>query len=284
MSLLPKNCDSIQPLSKEEQSKIAREYFVTKNKKLREKLILTNLLLVHSIAKKFKVPISKREDLIQEGGLGLILGTDKFDPNRNTSFSTYVSWWIEGYMFRFLIKSKYIFKIGTNAAQRKLFFNLSKLKTALAKADKSSDTDELAEILKVKPSDITEMEMLETNSPPIHLDSIYSKKRNGGGGELTYHEVIDNGDELADIDFENKNKYIRLKGLLEKFSDSLNDKYKTVFEYRFLREKPETFEHIRDRLESAGQKRVTKQRVQQMDAKLRKRLKKHLANNEMSVV
>ena len=148
-------------LSKDDEINFIKDWQLSKNQKSLNKIVSAHLRLVISIANKFRnygLPIN---ELVQEGNVGLMQAVDKFDLDRDVSFSTYSSWWIKAAMQTFILKNWSIVRIGTTAAQKSLFF---KLKTIMSKIEKDNDSSfndyhqqKLAEDIGVKFKDIEDM-------------------------------------------------------------------------------------------------------------------------------
>lgn len=145
----------------DEEYKIAQEYQRTKNKKLAYKLITSHLRLVIKLASTYKGYGLPMQELISEGNLGLLYAVDKFEPEKGFRFSTYALWWIKAYIQKYILNSWSLVKIGTTAAQKKLFFNLRKIKSRLNLIDGRDLNDEtlnhIADRLSVSVQDVKDM-------------------------------------------------------------------------------------------------------------------------------
>ncbi|MCX6127748.1 MAG: sigma-70 family RNA polymerase sigma factor, partial [Proteobacteria bacterium] len=111
-------------LSQEEESDIARKHFEEGDIAAAHRLVTSNLRLVVKIANDFRQAQTNLLDLIQEGNYGLMQAVKKFNPYKGVKLSSYAAWWIRAYILKFIMDNKSQVKIGTTAAQRKLFFNL----------------------------------------------------------------------------------------------------------------------------------------------------------------
>ena len=148
-------------LDLDEEYEMAKKYQQNHDKKLAYKLITSHLRLVIKIAASYKGYGLPMSELISEGNLGLIYAVDKFEPEKGFRFSTYALWWIKAYIQKYILNSWSLVKIGTTAAQKKLFFNLHKIKNNLNlidDADLSDDTlQHIASSLAVSVQDVKDM-------------------------------------------------------------------------------------------------------------------------------
>lgn len=148
-------------LTQEEEYTLAKKYKETGNKDVAYQLITSHLRLVVKVVSRYKgygLPIS---EMISEGNIGLIYAIDKFEPDKGFRFSTYALWWIKASVQKYILNSWSLVKLGTTAAQKKLFFNLRKIKNSLNLMDDrelSSDIlKDIARSLDVSVQEVTEM-------------------------------------------------------------------------------------------------------------------------------
>ncbi|MBQ9235326.1 MAG: RNA polymerase sigma factor RpoH [Alphaproteobacteria bacterium] len=145
----------------DEEFATAKKYQETKDKKLAYKLITSHLRLVIKIAATYKGYGLPMSELIGEGNLGLLYAVDKFEPDKGFRFSTYALWWIKAYIQKYILNSWSLVKIGTTAAQKKLFFNLRKIKNRLNIIDGRDLQDDallhIADSLAVSVQDVKDM-------------------------------------------------------------------------------------------------------------------------------
>ena len=148
-------------LSSDEEYELALEYQKTKDKKIAYKLITSHLRLVVKVVAKYRgygLPVG---EMISEGNIGLIYAVDKFEPEKGFRFSTYALWWIKASVQKYILNSWSLVKLGTTAAQKKLFFNLRKIKNRLNLIDdrdlSQSVLSDIAQSLDVSVQDVTDM-------------------------------------------------------------------------------------------------------------------------------
>ena len=150
-------------LSLEEEYDLASQYKATKDKNIAYKLITSHLRLVVKVVSKYKgygLPIG---EMISEGNIGLMYAIDKFEPEKGFRFSTYALWWIKASIQKYILNSWSLVKLGTTAAQKKLFFNLRKIKNRLNLVDDRDLSQhilkDIAKSLDVSVQDVTDMNM-----------------------------------------------------------------------------------------------------------------------------
>ena len=148
-------------LAQEEEYELAVEYQKTKDSKIAYKLITSHLRLVVKVVSKYKGYGLPMAEMIAEGNIGLIYAVNKFEPEKGFRFSTYALWWIKASVQKYILNSWSLVKIGTTAAQKKLFFNLRKIKNQLNVMDDrdlSADVlNDIAASLDVSVQDVTDM-------------------------------------------------------------------------------------------------------------------------------
>ena len=144
-------------LSEEEELRLARQYRDKEDLEAAGQLVLSHLRLVVSIARGYLGYGLPHGDLIQEGNVGLMKAVKRFDPDRGVRLVSFAVHWIRAEMHEYILRNWRIVKIATTKAQRKLFFNLRSMKTGHG-ALSAQETGDMASQLRVKPSDVSEME------------------------------------------------------------------------------------------------------------------------------
>ncbi len=249
-------------LSREETEKLAIRFRETGDPEAAYRLVSSNLRLVVKVAMDFqKYWMQNFMDLIQEGNVGLVQATKKFDPYRGVKFSYYAAYWIRAYILKFIMDNWRLVKIGTTQAQRKLFFSLNKEKKLLEAQGFKPEVKLLAQRLNVKESEIIEMGQRMDNwdvslEAPVRSDSEDEQKsflpQDGPGIEeiVASHEMRE-----------------RLAEILASIQDKLNDKEKVILSTRLLSDEPRTLQTIADQFG------ISRERVRQIEANLLKKLK-----------
>ncbi len=249
------------PLSKEEEHKVAVDYYKTKSQESAYKLVSGSLWLVVKIAREYERVAKNVLDLIQEGNIGLMEAVQNFDPYRGVRFPSYAVWWIRAYIIRYIIANWRLVKIGTTQAQRKLFFNLKKESDRLEREGIYPSTRLLAEKLNVKESDVIEMSQ-RLGSPDASVDAPLGEE-----SDATLLSVIPSEKESIEDQLSKQQLHAALKDSVEEFEKGLSDKERLIFRGRVINEDKETLQELSDKLS------LSKERVRQIENKLRERLK-----------
>jgi RNA polymerase sigma-32 factor len=206
-------------------------------------------------------------DLIQEGNIGLIHAVQKYDPYRGVKLSSYASWWIRAYILKFILANWRLVKVGTTQAQRKLFFNLRKEREKLEKQGFQVEARHLAAALDVTEQEVIEMER-RLNASETSLDA---PMRSDEQGDRTQGDFVRAAPGLRpDVQVETGEFGAILKSKLQVFGATLRDRDLEIFRDRLLNDEPATLVQIAERFG------VTRERVRQIEERLKKRLRQYL--------
>ena len=253
-------------LSKEEEHKLAVRYQRHKDVEAARKLIVSNLRLVVLIAREYQRNSRNLLDLVQEGNIGLLEAVKQFDPFRGIRFPTYAAYWIRAYMLRHIINNLRLVKIGTTQAQRKLFFNLQKEKEKLEAEGFAPEAKLLADRLAVKESEVIEMEQ-RLGLPDVSVDAPM-----GSGDEpVTLHNLLSDPSENVEHRVVNRQFDDALRQAIEEFKKTADDKEKAIIDRRLFTEDPITLQEI------AADFDLSRERIRQIESRLKERLKEYLA-------
>ena len=252
-------------LSREETDELAVRFREHGDQEAAYRLVSSNLRLVVKVAMDFqKYWMQSFMDLIQEGNVGLVQATKKFDPYRGVKFSYYAAYWIRAYVLKFIMDNWRLVKIGTTQAQRKLFFSLNKERKLLEAQGFQAEPKLLADRLNVKEREVIEMSQRMDNwdvslESPLRSDSDDEQK----------NFIPSNGPNIEST-VAGKEIQVKLAQLLEVLKDKLNDKEKTILEERLLTDEPMTLQNIADKFA------ISRERVRQIEVNLLKKMKKYL--------
>jgi RNA polymerase sigma-32 factor len=256
-------------LTKEEEQEYGERYAKTGDQEAAKILVQSHLRLVAKMATRFRKYGLPMVDMVSEGNLGLMQAVKKFDPRKGFRFATYAMWWIRAYMQDYILRSWSLVKIGTTAAQKKLFFNLHKIKKKLNTTDgKALQPEQIKQI-----SDdlgVTQKEVVDMDS---RLSQSDSSLNNLVGDEDDSAEVVDliaskdQGQE--EIAIENQEKS-RQEASFRKAFANLNDREKDILSKRQLSENPLTLEELSQIY------KVSRERIRQIEESAIKKLKKEV--------
>ncbi|MBU1231470.1 MAG: RNA polymerase factor sigma-32 [Proteobacteria bacterium] len=252
-------------LSREETDELSIKFRENGDQDAAYRLVSANLRLVVKVAMDFqKYWMQNFMDLIQEGNVGLVQATKKFDPYRGVKFSYYAAYWIRAYILKFIMDNWRMVKIGTTQAQRKLFFSLNKEKRLLESQGFKPEVKLLAQRLNVKETEVIEMSQRMDSwdvslESPVRSDSDDEQK----------NFIPTNGPAIEDVVAGDEMKS-RLGELLAILKEKLNDKETMILEERLLTDEPLTLQTIADRFG------ISRERVRQIEVNLLKKMKKYL--------
>jgi RNA polymerase sigma-32 factor len=254
-------------MTREEEHECAVRFCQNQDGALAAKLITANLRLVVKIAQEYRRAHRNILDLIQEGNIGLIHAVQKYDPYRGVKLSSYASWWIRAYILKFILANWRLVKVGTTQAQRKLFFNLRKEREKLEKQGFQVEAKHLAAALDVTEQEVVEMERRLTASET----SLDAPMRSDEQGERTQGDFVRAAPALRpDVQVESGEFGEILKIKLEAFGRTLRDRDLEIFRDRLLNDEPATLVQIAEKFG------VTRERVRQIEERLKKRLRQYL--------
>lgn len=256
-------------LSAVQEQELAQKWRKTQDEEAVHQLVSSYLRLVVKIAMQFRgygLPIN---ELVSEGNVGVMEAIKRFDPDRGFRFSTYAMWWIKASIQDYILKSWSLVKMGTTAAQKKLFFNLGRLKTKLQTVDETDLSHANAEIIsKTLNLNINDVIMMNQRlSGPDHsLNSPYERNGDGHGGEWIDF-LVDESDNQEDVYLEEQ-EYGYRKMILNQAIAKLEKRERDIFVARRLKNKPKTLEEL------SLAYSISRERVRQIEAKAMNKVQK----------
>ena len=260
-------------LDAEEEYMLAKNWKTTGNVKSAEKLVTSHLRLVAKIAMRYKGYGLPMNEIISEGNVGLMQAVKKFEPEKGFRLATYAMWWIKASIQEYILRSWSLVKIGTTTAQKKLFFNLKKLKNQIApKNEGDLKKDEVEKI---------------ANTLDVSEDEVISMNRRLSGKEQSLNAPIgEDGDEWQDwvVDKEmdqelkiaHQEELEQRKDLLQDSIKILNDREKEILYARRLNENPSTLEDLSKKY------KISRERIRQIETKAFEKLQKSMINSSKS--
>ncbi|HEY5052242.1 MAG TPA: RNA polymerase factor sigma-32 [Solirubrobacterales bacterium] len=254
-------------MTREEEHEVAVRLSKTADRALAASLVTANLRLVVKIAQEYRRAHNNILDLIQEGNVGLIHAVEKYDPYRGVKLSSYASWWIRAYMLKFILANWRLVKVGTTQPQRRLFFNLRKEREKLEKQGFQVDAKHLAAALDVTEQEVIEMER-RLNASEISLDA---PVRSDDQSDRTRGDLVPaTAASRPDLQVEASEFGTLLRAKLNSFGTTLRDRDLEIFRARLVNDEPATLVEL---AETFG---VTRERVRQIECRLKGRLRSYL--------
>ena len=261
-------------LDAEEEYMLAKNWRDNGNLKAAHKLVTSHLRLVAKIAMGYRgygLPVN---ELISEGNIGLMQAVKKFDPDKGFRLATYAMWWIKAAIQEYVLRSWSLVKMGTTTAQKKLFFNLKKLKNQIApNQDGDLKDDQVKEIS--KRLDVDSHEVVNMNRRMMGQEkSLNAPIKSGETDEWQDWLVDDSLDQ--ELIISQKQEYDDKKKLLESAMKILNEREKEIITARRLSEEPETLEDLSKKY------KISRERIRQIETKAFEKLQKSMINASKS--
>ena len=253
----------------------AEEYILAKNwrekgdKKSAHKLVTSHLRLVAKIATGYRGYGLPMNELVSEGNIGLMTAVKKFDPEKGFRLATYAMWWIKASIQEYILRSWSLVKIGTTTAQKKLFFNLKKIKNQISPETEGDLRDEHVNHI--------------ANKLDVSKEEVVSMNRRLSGKEFSLNaQVGEDGDEWQDwlvdkeldhdLKFAQHEEMEQRKNLLKDSISVLNDREREILYSRRLNDDPATLEDLSKKY------KISRERVRQIEEKALEKLQKEILN------
>jgi RNA polymerase sigma-32 factor len=254
-------------LKPEEEYMLAKRFQEHGDPEAAERLVTSHLRLVAKIAMGFRgygLPVS---ELISEGNIGLMQGVKKFEPDRGFRLATYAMWWIRASIQEFILRSWSLVKMGTTAAQKKLFFNLRRMKNNL---EAFEDGDLRPEDVKKIATDlgVTEAEVVSMNRRMAMGGDTSLNVSMNDDGEGQWQDWLADDGPLQDQEIAESQERVHRHAMLAEAMDDLNEREKHILTERRLIEEPKTLEELS---QVYG---VSRERVRQIEVRAFDKLQK----------
>jgi RNA polymerase sigma-32 factor len=256
-------------LAKDEEFMLAKAWQEHEDPEAAHRLVTSHLRLVAKIAMGYRgygLPIG---EVISEGNVGLMQAVKKFDPDRGFRLATYAMWWIRASIQEYILRSWSLVKMGTTAAQKKLFFNLRKAKSEIAALQEGDlRPDQVSQI--ATKLGVLDEEVISMNRRLAGGDaSLNSPMRADSEAEWQDWLVDENTPSQEHVVAEAEEKNIRMS-LLEEAMTELSDRERHILTERRLKDEPTTLEEL------AAQYGVSRERVRQIEVRAFEKLQKSM--------
>tara|TARA_B100000700_G_scaffold247500_1_gene276982 strand:- start:123 stop:1019 length:897 start_codon:yes stop_codon:yes gene_type:complete len=261
-------------LDAEEEYMLAKNWKERGNLKSAHKLVTSHLRLVAKIAMGYRgygLPVN---ELISEGNIGLMQAVKKFDPDKGFRLATYAMWWIKAAIQEYVLRSWSLVKMGTTTAQKKLFFNLKKIKNQIAPNQEGDLKNEQVEEIS-KRLDVDSEEVINMNRRMMGQEkSLNDPIKEGEGDEWQDWLVADSMDQ--ELAISQKQEFDDKKDLLYDAIKILNEREKKILEARRLTENPQTLDELSKKF------KISRERIRQIETKAFEKLQKAMLNSTKS--
>ena len=261
-------------LDAEEEYMLAKNWRENGNLQSAHKLVTSHLRLVAKIAMGYRgygLPVN---ELISEGNIGLMQAVKKFDPEKGFRLATYAMWWIKAAIQEYVLRSWSLVKMGTTTAQKKLFFNLKKLKNKIAPYQEGDLRDEhvkeISERLNVESYEVVNMNRRMMG----HEKSLNDPIKSGETDEWQDWLVDDKLDQ--ELIVSQKQEFDDKKELLYEAMNILDEREKEILKERRLSENPKTLEKLSKKY------KISRERIRQIETKAFEKLQKSMINSNKS--
>lgn len=252
-------------LDAETEYMLAKRYQETGDIEAAHELTTSHLRLAAKVALSFRYYGLALSDLISEANIGLMQAIKKFDPDKGFRLATYAIWWIKAAVSEFILKSWSLVKIGTVATQKRLFYNLHKIKSRLGLYGETSLNDETAEQiateLGVTKRDVVEMEQRLSGDSSLNATLSHDSTTN-------YQDMLTDDEETIEEKLGESQEMLLKKKLLKEALATLSDRERQIVQKRFLSDNPETLENL------GLEFHISRERVRQIETKAYQKVSK----------
>jgi RNA polymerase sigma-32 factor len=251
----------------------AEEYILAKNwreqgdKEAAHKLVTSHLRLVAKIAMGYRgygLPVS---ELVSEGNIGLMQAVKKFDPEKGFRLATYAMWWIKASIQEYVLRSWSLVKIGTTAAQKKLFFNLKKVKNQIFAAEKGDMLPEHVTQI-ANQLDVREDEVVSMNQRLAGHEHSLNAHVGNEEGDAEWQDWVVDEDADQELQISQRQELQQKQALLKNAMSVLDEREKEILQDRRLIDEPKTLEELSQKY------KVSRERIRQIENRAFEKLQK----------
>jgi RNA polymerase sigma-32 factor len=261
-------------LSKDEEFMLAKAWREHEDSEAAHKLVTSHLRLVAKIAMGYRgygLPIG---EVISEGNVGLMQAVKKFEPDRGFRLATYAMWWIRASIQEYILRSWSLVKMGTTAAQKKLFFNLRKAKSQISAIEDGDLHPDQVAVIATKLG-VTNEDVISMNRRLAGPDSSLNAPLRSDSESEWQDWLADDTQISAETQVADTEEYSQRMGLLGDAMQALTDRERHILTERRLKDEPTTLEDL------AGQYGVSRERVRQIEVRAFEKLQKAMKTAAM---
>jgi RNA polymerase sigma-32 factor len=250
-------------LEEEEEYMLAKRWLEHGDYDAAHKLITSHLRLVAKIATSYRGYGLSQMDLVAEGNIGLMQAVKKFDPDLGYRLSTYAMWWIKAAIQEFVLRSWSLVKMGSSASQKKLFFNLRKIKRQIDAVENNLTRDQIAHIsseLGVDERDIVEMDLR------LNANDQFLNQKIGDDENDEWMDILSDDSDNQEIILAAKQEEQHRHSILTRAMQKLSEREQNIIKMRRLRDEPCTLEELSQKYN------ISRERVRQIEARAMEKL------------
>jgi RNA polymerase sigma-32 factor len=239
--------------------------------KAAHKLITSHLRLVAKIAMGYRgygLPIG---EVISEGNIGLMQAVKKFEPDKGFKLATYAMWWIKAQIQEFVLRSWSLVKIGTTASQKKLFFNLRRIKSRIQALEEGDLKPDQVKYI-AKNLGVDEKDVISMNRRMAGDTSLNAPLRSDADGEGEWQDWLVDGTDNQETVLGDNEESSQRNAMLSEALSKLNDRERRVIEARKLQDEPATLEDLSKEFD------VSRERIRQIEVRAFEKLQKAVKN------
>lgn len=248
-------------LEKDEEFMLAKRWREHEDTGAAEKLVTSHLRLVAKIAMGYRgygLPIA---EVISEGNVGLMQAVKKFDPDKGFRLATYAMWWIRASIQEYVLRSWSLVKMGTTAAQKKLFFNLRRMKSKMAALEDGDLKPEQVEAIATKLG-VTDDDVISMNRRLSGPDASLNAPLKGSEGDSEWQDWLEDDKGVnQEAELVEHNEFDQRMLLLQDAMADLNERERDIIQQRKLTDEPKTLEEL------AEVYKVSRERIRQIEVR-----------------
>ena len=258
-----------------EEYMLAKSWIDHGDTKSAHKLVTSHLRLVAKIASGYRgygLPVA---ELISEGNLGMMHAVKRFDPEKGFRLATYAMWWIKASIQEYILRSWSLVKIGTTAAQKKLFFNLRRIKTKISALDDGDLSIEQVEKISTELN-VPKREVISMNrriAGPDH--SLNAPLTIDGQGE--WQDWLEDETQNQEVKFADVEEHEIKRNIMQKSMEILNEREQDIIFQRQLKDSPLTLEDLSQKY------KVSRERIRQIEVKAFEKLQKEMKRKAQEI-
>ena len=247
-------------LEKDEEFMLAKRWQEHQDTEAAHRMVTSHLRLVAKIAMGYRgygLPIA---EVISEGNVGLMQAVKKFDPDKGFRLSTYAMWWVRAAIQEYILRSWSLVKMGTTAAQKKLFFNLRRMKSQMQALEEGDLKPEQVEHIATKLG-VTDDEVISMNRRLSGPDASLNAPMRADGESQWQDWLADDNADNAEEDLAESDEFDTRMTLLQEAMGGLNERERHIIQERRLTEAPKTLEELADVY------KVSRERIRQIEVR-----------------